>query len=508
MLNSSISSEVVHYIRQARKAGLTDVVIRDNLLAAGWSRFKVSAAFHYLKPGRLVRARVRSKVTQPTTSNPRTFKLFYIGAPLCIVLIGVLGAIAYSQFIIKGKQIFNASIPLLIAKHALTGNTLSEHPAEVTGEYVDSGIVQLAYGSSVFGVKSFTADFAGSLLVQGSAYELLGTMKTAQNDTNTSRSLDIRGQGTHVFANLDTEITPSSNGWVHLVSGEPVHIPASELLVDIKYSGLVQNGNGQRELSFDARLNTQVFMPILSVLTTNPIFFGKLEIPRSVLDEVMKGWIQDSELPAHFRVGLVDRQLHTLEFETNVPSVSHILKQAAGSASVQSSDSPSVLNTAQGVKDALSLYQKDFGGYPANFKSLIPKYLPVWPASPVETSCSSAYQSFVYTPEGAPAKKRGVQVHPLYNITFCLPQDAGSLKAGIAILTPTSLLTTTKCPGQETTCFVPTLSVVSEQSVPNLYGARLKVKMNFQTSVVKKLVRLPEDYTDIIDIVPSGQEPN
>lgn len=97
---------------------------------------------------------------------------------------------------------------------------------------------------------------------------------------------------------------------------------------------------------------------------------------------------------------------------------------ALNSARARSRDAKRLADVRQ-MSSAIELYVNDFGTYPSTLASLTPTYLTAVPTAPtpVDGTCDSTYNSYVYTPGSTS-----------YTIRFCLGASAGGVGPGTRTL--------------------------------------------------------------------------
>jgi len=170
------------------------------------------------------------------------------------------------------------------------------------------------------------------------------------------------------------------------------------------------------------------------------------------------------------------------------------------------------------LASALELYYNDTGGYPEAKDGvpvgLSPVYMGVIPTSPQppESPCDDYYNTYWYTPTGAPQQKPDasgnvVNVYQSYTYSFCLSQDTGGLKAGNRVLTERGFDSyAPEAPYEDKDSYNQPSADEYEQKIKETmlnalrelpWDAEVRVESTIKNYNVSRKVDLPKDFIDM-----------
>jgi hypothetical protein len=222
-------------------------------------------------------------------------------------------------------------------------------------------------------------------------------------------------------------------------------------------------------------------------------------------------------------IGQKNHELYKMHLAVSVPSVSDLnsgsladAMPALNTARAQSRDAKRLADIRQ-MASALELYYNDFNGYPESSNGvpvggITPNYIGVIPTAPtpVDGTCTGYYNTYWYQPSGKAAKTNGQTVYPSYTLTFCLGQDTGGYKAGIAQLSPQGISANIACPSTPDQCVNP-----NPAPAPDFTGAVNQMSFSAEVTIDSAnsdfgktdTFQAPADAKDIMDLINGTTTP-
>lgn len=443
---------IVTYIREARLAGLSDLLIKQQLVAAGWSKAQVLAGFAALRKTSVkVVSPPKLKVRLKKPSRKRLGKL--VAVSLLLVLLGAGSAawLAYQRIVVRADSLFGYSL-------------------------IKDAFDRLQSSSDWYGRLIYT-DPAAATVRQGTATITLKDISVQYQFNGRAEQYTVQGTLSQKVINNNAETAAT-----YAASLRPAPVLEQQLLTAVTFGSLQKTDKGY-VAHYTALLDPSVFSPHIQTVNTS-LDFGHLTLPGKAVSELYASWAAGTRIPVTVEIDVRKRKVVRLRGESSAFSLVKASAEAlAGALPDSQTQTGGVLSQAQDLHAALENYKASYGGFPqaANGQAvgIVSEFLQSWPKPAPATACSDYYNEFTYTPEGAPSRRGGETVYPSYSITFCLPEDSGSYKAGIGIINPGGILTSTTCPSGISGCFTKTVELETAELVPG-EGAKLEVEFLFQ----------------------------
>lgn len=225
-------------------------------------------------------------------------------------------------------------------------------------------------------------------------------------------------------------------------------------------------------------------------------------------------------------IGAADAKLYRLELVSSAPSLNDLngnqdlaaLIPGVGAARAKARDAKRLADIQQ-LATALELYYNDKAGYPAATQGvpdgLKQYYLYEFPQAPAppDGNCSQYYNTYWYEGKGQPKVTNGITLYPDYELTFCLGQETGGYKAGIAKLTSKGIESGIVCPGADVNCMREGPLVINNADVASLleklnFGAEISVNLTYSNYGQNKNIDFPTDAVDFLKALNDTQFKN
>lgn len=585
-----MEQEVVDYISQAQKHGLSDFEIKQNLLNAGWEAAVVEDS--------LVFAKAAENKSSPSQPAPKPFSISPLPAqpfqpvqqPAVLQSIApkpdavqpmtpAQGSVVLSdqhfekngaQPIYKKPLVWAIIVAIIIIG---TGGAyayaafFSATPAKVINKFLTTPKAKTfstAYSISYTDTSAASSTGNIGLSLNGTLNSDLTDLNNLkqQNNINASLTYDVVNFGVNfkylvlgqvIYFDIGQipqlkQFLPDQNiEWVKVDLNEikkQQDQTESQVFNQMSFSPALQNQlkdiwsktnvlkstnffaketlNGVPTYHLKEQFDNQAFgaaliSSIQDIAAESTSTAGSLTDSDKQLITALINKVQVKELDLW--IGQKDSEIYKFHLLVSVPSVkdlsdpsladaSPVLSQARG----KSRDAKRFADVSQ-LASAFELYYNDYGGYPAagsngQPQNLTPTYIEAWPTAPtpLDGTCTNYYNTYWYTPIGAPYIKNGVTVYPSYKLTFCLGALTGSYQAGIGELSPTGIKGNIACPTTADKCV--NSSGPSDQNAQILdavnkmtFGASLKIDATYSDYGKAQNITAPTSSMDIMDLI-------
>jgi hypothetical protein len=508
-----MDQELVSYITQAQKHGLTDYEIKQNLLNAGWEASAVEENFVFAKAAENKTPSTKDSFVQPAANFPptgshtqnrlapnsaititdQTFshasgnKPFY-KKPLFYLLIFMLLALAGGAY---GYYNYVYLTPVRIWNNFLSQKALTTTQSQYSLSY-DSGpsasstqqVVVTVSGSGAMDMTDpKSAKLNGNLGLSlnagilnfnvNSDYVLLGQVLYLNLGSITALKSFTGNQNLKWVkfdeAELKNYASSHSQSFTSSTSTLDTAALAQKLTAIWVKSPVIsptdflarENLNGIAVYHLKMQLNTpaikQNILDSMDVINSLENSSQKMDATQQAELDALLTKFQTKQFEVW--VGRSDYHLYKLVFTINAPSADDFSNSQISLLSVQEqSREAKRLSDIRQLQSALVLYNYDFGGYPAGTngipENLNPKYITQISTAPepADGPCSEYFNSYWYQASGKPKSVNGQQVYPTYTLTYCLGQDTGGHKAGIGMATALGIQDNINCPSTPENC--------------------------------------------------------
>lgn len=554
--------ELIDYITQALKHGLTEIETKQNLLNAGWGAAEIEESFVYSRAFENKNAPHGAQnpisTSEPTTTgsqnriiptdNATHFsstikepgKKTFIIVLLFFFLLSLGTAFGYYQYFYNTPQ-------KVLAKAYLGKNVLSYNSK-----------FSFSYTEKISGSQNDKPDFKNpdkfELNLSGTNY--IDNESAIKPNTKGNISLSMQYVGTPYVATLEyilhgTDyylnlggipeikklITNKDTGWTKINIDELKSRIQESYLTNSSTSTDIYK-NLKKSLT-ETWLSNKYIQPgdFLKKETLNEVsvFHLKPQINETELNKSLALSIQEAlqidgatqqqadailELAKTIKIkeldvwiGQKDYQVYKIHLVTNAPSLSDLKQNFISELAPNLKESQTKARNVERLlnikllADALENYKKDHLGYPDGLNgmalNLTNGYIDTYPLAPLPSdgNCSDYFNTYWYTPEGKPVKKDGITTYPSYSLTFCLGNDTAGYKAGIAKQTPQGIQDNLKCWSTPENCSNTEQKTESNptDTVKKLkFNAEFTFDLEFSDYNSKQEISLPKDYIDLM----------
>ena len=208
-------------------------------------------------------------------------------------------------------------------------------------------------------------------------------------------------------------------------------------------------------------------------------------------------------------IGRNDHKLYKIRLSLKVPQIKKGLSilPGFGMATKPLNDSRRIVDI-NFLVSALTLYQENYGGFPAGSNGLpadlSPHYIDKFPTAPqpADGNCSEYYNTYWYEAQGQPKTIKGKTVYPSYQLTFCLGDDVGSTyKAGLGKATPEmGIQTGLPCSDKPEYC-----PSATDTETENKEFLNILFEGEFSNYGMEKTLNEPSEFTDFSKNLQSQQ---
>lgn len=240
----------------------------------------------------------------------------------------------------------------------------------------------------------------------------------------------------------------------------------SEMFESVTYKGVRQEA-GRPRAYYTGRISNKKFRQLLLSLNTERVKIADVEFSSQAVRDTLESWAdQDISLDMDFSIDMLSGKVTSLSLSTIAPSIASLGSQVLQKSVQLTGQGEQAVTQLNRIREALDAFKAVHGGYPEAVsglpQGLIPAHLAEWPKPLVSPACSEYYHEFTYSSQGAVVNRRNPRVYPEFSITFCLPENSGDYKAGIGILTPSGILTSTSCPSGVSGCFTKPTEIIDD----------------------------------------------
>lgn len=400
-----MDNELIRYIKQARSRGLKYTEIRVQLLKAGWSGAYLDKYFF----------RKHSHDPMPMKTGSRTSK----------------NSVSSFFAAIKGKNFIIAVIVLLIISTGYRGYSYYHEP-------IGAWTLFIKQPSGLTHAKELNIVYADTTTKESATLRAPANPQSIQPYLYSSIQKEF-SEDTHFKQDL---IRTAIYGRENLVGTKTFHYQASirSKLMETVFTNALIN-----YLQAGAYTPSEVDISIIQKLGRTMAEESSIQSLNIWLDHSAQVYKMDmviGNLPPLFLV------------ESNTNKLPGIL------ASLNNATDAHRLQDIRSLAQALELYYNDNKGYPESLEgipqNMVPKYIAAIPTAPPETgNCTDRLNKYWYQAQGRGVRSgNGSKVFPKFQLSFCLGSDTSEYKAGIGILDPNGITTSTTCPTHTQDCFL------------------------------------------------------
>lgn len=448
------NGDVVQYIREARKSGFSDVVIVKKLLDAGWSKPVVRVSLAFVgKRSRVRRVpRLRSHVAtegmQERKRKKKSVRYIALVPAVLILLIGLF----FKVYIVNHASVLGSTILDTAFRRSIRSGS-----AKLLVQYSDSGKLVVRQFGKTLSLSNVM------LFVHADTTEKAIPLTLAQENATTASSIISENTSKVLFGKITTASFP--------------------IFSNIEYNGVTIE-HGVLLARYRARFSNTVLKNLFDSGQIAKLPVGEVQLPE-VVGSQLRDAIMTSlpDMTIELSVDVVHGTVIAASGNTSTASLASLVRQALEAAVLPSGSAQSaqVVDAVKKIGGALEQYKQANGGYPEqkNGAAQLPSsLLSQWPVFNPSPSCSEYYNDITYIPGGTQKiVRKKPTVYSDFSVTFCLPEDVGEYKAGIGVLTPQGLLTSTTCPNGVTGCFSRALEIVDDSAESSLPEAHITFTM-------------------------------
>ena len=491
---------VVQYIRQAKRSGLTNAVIRSSLRKAGWHAKEVQLGFAYVVAKRKRAPIVKSR-RQPVQKKSKILNRTITTMCVAVIIVSVLAIGAY-HFVFNNWHIGKISYAGMVYTHFLSG--LQSSTFTIAANYEDPFSIELRQGSAEFALdKPSGALTITSYGLRKSSSSGSFVFFTANGTTQKSVPGSYVYSNGHLYLTTGEESTDKKPEWLETslrLDEAFMSRPLTELVTQVQYAE-TEVQDGVRLLRFSLTPKASFFKTLIRKINLSNGMANALNLSNAIVTSIANTTAENLSMGnISLWVRPWSRQVEQISFQTNAPSVAVV----SGSSIPKPAEHGSNISAARlftqilDIQNKLEEYKNKNGGYPESKAGIIQDMNVTWPEPVTGASCPQTYGTAYYTSDGSPNKKR---LFPGYNISFCLEQRVGTLEAGIGIATPAGLITQVTCPNGEL-CFKPPVELEEKESLDltNLLGATLTLTVT-NSHEKNTSLEVPADAVPLTDIV-------
>jgi hypothetical protein len=277
--------------------------------------------------------------------------------------------------------------------------------------------------------------------------------------------------------------------------------------------------NGQNTYHLQNQIDKQALKDIANIILIDS-YGSKLAASSSPIDlatakQELNSTLDKIQLtPFETWIGKKDSQLYKFSIDLKFPGAASYANDSFGglnplaSGQAKGRDVQRVADMKK-MSAALELFYNDHNGYPAagdltgTPQGLTTAYISgTIPAAPAaDGDCSDYYNAYWYTPTGTAKTTNGLVVYPSYQYTFCLGQDTGGYKAGIAKLTPSGIQSGIVCNDKPENCHKQADVQQQAETAKPATLADLSFEITYSDYGKKQTLTPPADALDIIKFI-------
>ncbi len=546
-----MNQALVDYILQAKKHGLTEMEIKENLLMAGWEAAEVEAGFS------------QAKILENRAQNPSYFsntsknnqQNWQASEPQVISAANVFtksGAITQNTQKIRGlaskKNVLSLVFLILLLSSASVYayyNFWRVTPDKIWQSFAANQINSEPFQANITLKLSQAGRNDFQLDLNSASFQDLRDPQNAKADMNATLGLksgqeQAKFQFGLIYQNknlfLDLTKVPQAKGlfgdnnpgWIKLrpkeiISEKTKTTSTSDSAVSSKtleIGKIFEMFGPGKTVSKEKLGGIQVYH--LSLILNKDKLFELISDKASLFSKYLRQAISAEELSqikqlventkveeSDIWVGRNDHKLYKIRLSLKVPQIKNGLGvlPGFGLATRPLNDSRRVVDI-NFVVSALELYKQDLGGFPPGKNGLpielSPRYIDKFPTAPqpAEGNCSEYYNTYWYEPAGQPKTIKGKTLYPSYQLTFCLGDSVGSTyKAGLGKATPeTGIQTGLPCSDKPEYCPSGTAAENNNQEFLNIL-----FEGEFSNYGAEKTLNEPAEFLDFSKSLQSQQ---
>lgn len=462
---------IVDYIFEAKKHGLSDYEIKQNLLGAGWDAEIIEKSFVFFKiqnvkktdevleQARDLEPSIKNSVSleTDTTINSSVKKALNIKRVGFVFLVcSFLGIILLSGFYLTKKN------PKILALNFLNKIFSSSYTANYDISYSTNSQAQ-----------NLKVSLLGTTNVDSSSYksESDGQIQVKLNENNFSNDLNHIKVGDELYfkigsnpiLNILTEELNSGNEieWLKL------DLNTIKQNLNIKFKQNINEQELKNIITVEKfvgfkKINNQVTVHFLNSINKKElnnfieqnVEYSKQDAKSVLAIEFLLQLIEKAQIK-NFEswITIPNLKLNKISFEISVPNLNFDTQTLF----VNPADIKRVSDIKQ-IQTALTNYNLKFGGYPEADSgkpvNLSPQFISEIPKapSPASGNCTDYFNGYWYKPMGEKKIVKNIPVYSSYQLTFCIGFDTENYKAGIGKLTPEGVFSNIDCTAKAELC--------------------------------------------------------